>query len=117
MARSTAGIRWDHRKDHADLEGRLQAFAADPAIALRDRVRIASAVGALMGAVMMVLVASEGDDGEAEQLAAELRATRRDILRPATIPAPVPSAPPAPAAPAPGLAARARTRRAPARSS
>jgi AcrR family transcriptional regulator len=70
----------DHMEEHHDLEERLNRLTADPAIPLRDRVRVAGAVGALMGGVMSA--ARNLTDDTAKELADELRLLIADILRP-----------------------------------
>lgn len=71
-----------HRRGHGrpddDLEGQFRRILADPAVTLDDKVRLASAQGALIG----VLAFSGGIFREVpdDQLAMVLRKTVRDIL-------------------------------------
>ena len=51
--RNQAALEKLHRKDHADehddIRQRLQQALADPALSLRDRVRMACSLGAVLG--------------------------------------------------------------------
>jgi AcrR family transcriptional regulator len=71
--------REDHMEEHHDLEERLRRLTEDESIPLRDRVRVAGAVGALMGGVMFA--ARSFTDDTATELTGELRSLITDILR------------------------------------
>ena len=68
----------EHQAEHQELEQQWAAFVANPQISLRDRVRIAAALGAVMaGAVGTTRgLGSEAPDG----LKAELVSVLRDVL-------------------------------------
>lgn len=73
----------DHDAQHDDLQGRLRAVLSDPAISLRDRVRMACSFGAIFSVVFIGVVGG-GDDTETEagELAPLLREALHDLLRP-----------------------------------
>jgi AcrR family transcriptional regulator len=72
--------RKDHEAQHEDLQVRLRQILSDPAIPLRDRVRMSCS----LGAVFSVLLIGGGAlvDQDSEELAALLRDAIHDLLAP-----------------------------------
>jgi hypothetical protein len=76
--------RKEHDSDHTDLEGRFRAVLGDASIPVEQRVRMACALGAVMGGLIMA-----GDtfgDVPSDEFGALLRGAVRDLLdtQPAT---------------------------------
>ncbi len=72
----------DHDRDHEDLEQQLRSALGDRSLPAVERVRMACALGAVIGGLMI-----GGDnlsDLPPEQLSEELRRTVRDLLTPRT---------------------------------
>jgi len=69
-----------HDAFHQDLDALFRQVLGNPAIAARDRVRLACAVGAVMGA--LVLTGDVFPDVSAEELGALVRDAARDLLAP-----------------------------------
>jgi AcrR family transcriptional regulator len=67
-----------HDADHDDLEVRLQEALANPAISLGDRVRMASAFGAVFGA--LVFTGNVFAEVASDELSGLLRGAVRDLL-------------------------------------
>ncbi len=72
--------RKDHDAEHDDIQQRFRQILADPAIALPDRVRMASSVGAVFSVLFMAGDAFEGTTNQ--ELGDLLRQTIHDILAP-----------------------------------
>jgi hypothetical protein len=76
--RNQAALDKLHRKDHAaehdDIQDRLRQAFADPALSLRDRVRMACSLGAVLGALF---IAGDAFDNVAS---AELGSLVRDAV-------------------------------------
>ena len=68
----------EHDDDHHDIEAVFREALADPAVPLRDRVRLTSAVGAIMGG--LVLSGDMLNDVPSAQLADLLRDAVHDLL-------------------------------------
>jgi AcrR family transcriptional regulator len=67
-----------HDGEHGDLEEQIRALMSDPSMPLRDRVRLACAVGAIMAGL---IVSNEMlKDVSSEELGAMLRETVGDIV-------------------------------------
>jgi AcrR family transcriptional regulator len=73
-----------HDAEHDDLEARFREALSNPAITLRDRVRMASAFGAVMGTV--VLTGETFADVPSDELRGLLRGVVGDLLAPTTGP-------------------------------
>ena len=69
-----------HESDHDDLDATFQRILANPKIALGDRVRMACAFGALMGA--LVFNGNAFADVPSEELGDLLRGVVHDVLDP-----------------------------------
>jgi AcrR family transcriptional regulator len=72
--------RRDHDEEHEDFEDRLRQLVSDDAVPLRDRVRIACALGAMMGGLVL-----SGDmlaDVPTERLGDLFREVIADLLGP-----------------------------------
>jgi len=69
-----------HEADHDDLDARLQRALSSPALPQRDRVRMASAFGAVMGA--LVLSGNAFSDILPDDLGKILREVVGDLLSP-----------------------------------
>ena len=67
-----------HHAEHADLEDRVRTILRDPAIPAEQRVRMACALGAVMGG--LVLVGDAFADVPSDDLSAMLRSAIGDIL-------------------------------------
>ena len=72
--------RKDHVADHEDLQQRFRQMLADPAISLRDRVRMAASFGAVFSVLFLAGDAFEGTS--TQELGELLRQTVHDILAP-----------------------------------
>ena len=72
--------RKDHDAEHDDIQQRFRQILADPAISLRDRVRMASSFGAVFSVLFMAGDAFEGTT--TQELGGLLRQTVHDILAP-----------------------------------
>jgi AcrR family transcriptional regulator len=70
--------RKDHDAEHEDLQQRYRQMLADPAISLRDRVKMASSFGAVFSVLFMAGDAFTGTT--TEELGELLRQTIHDIL-------------------------------------
>ena len=70
--------RKDHDAEHEDLQQRFRQMLADPAIPLRDRVKMASSFGAIFSVLFMAGDAFEGTT--TQELGELLRQTIHDIL-------------------------------------
>lgn len=68
-----------HGAEHDDLEARLQAAFSDQKVKLEDRVRMASAFGAILGG--LVLVGNVFADTSSDDLRAQFRMIVNDIMR------------------------------------
>ena len=67
-----------HEAEHEDLQNRLRLVLGDPSLALRDRVRMAAAVGVVFSGLVLAGDAFvESHDGELEAL---LREVLHDVL-------------------------------------
>ena len=73
-----------HEADHDDLEARFREALGNPAIALGDRVRMACAFGAVMGA--LVLTGNVFSDVPSNELGGMLRGAVSDLLDPKASP-------------------------------
>jgi AcrR family transcriptional regulator len=71
----------EHGHANADLGDMIRELLSDPAVGVRDRVRLGSAIGAI--ASTLALVGDALDDVPGDALAEELRSVIRDVLRPA----------------------------------
>jgi AcrR family transcriptional regulator len=71
----------EHDHANADLGDMIRALLSDPAVAVRDRVRLGAAIGAITST--LTLVGDALDDVPGDELAEELRRVIRDILGPA----------------------------------
>lgn len=82
--RNQAALEKLHRKDHdaanEDIQERFREILSDPAVALRDRVRMASSFGAVFAVLFMAGEAFEGTADE--ELGELLRDTIHDVLTP-----------------------------------
>jgi AcrR family transcriptional regulator len=67
--------RRNHAEEHDDIRQRLQLALADPSLSLRDRVRMACALGAVFGVLLMA------DDAFDNVPSAELAALVQDAVR------------------------------------
>jgi AcrR family transcriptional regulator len=67
--------RKDHDDEHDDIQQRLQQSLADPSLPLRDRVRLACSLGAVLGGLLMAGDAFDSVPG------AELGSLVRDAVR------------------------------------
>ncbi len=67
-----------HHAEHADLEERIRVILRDPSIPAEQRVRMACALGAVMGG--LVLVGDAFADVPSDELSAVLRGAIGDIL-------------------------------------
>jgi AcrR family transcriptional regulator len=67
--------RKDHDDEHDDFQQRLQQALADPSLSLRDRVRMACALGAVLGGLLM------SGDAFANVPGAELSSLVQDAVR------------------------------------
>ena len=72
--------RKDHEAEHEDLQQRFRQILADPAVSLRDRVRMASSFGAVFSVLFLAGDAFEGTS--TQELGELLRQTVHDILAP-----------------------------------
>jgi AcrR family transcriptional regulator len=72
--------REDHSADHDDLQARFRGMLNDPRISLGGRVRMACALGAVMGG--LVLAGEAFADTDAEILATLLRDAVTDLMAP-----------------------------------
>ena len=70
--------RKDHDAEHEDLQQRFRQMLADPAISLRDRVKMAASFGAVFSVLFMAGDAFKGTT--TEELGELLRQTIHDIL-------------------------------------
>jgi AcrR family transcriptional regulator len=70
--------RKDHAEEHEELNDRLLAVVTDPSVPVRDRVRIACAMGALMTSVLLL---GKSDGEQDDELVTEIRGVVSDILR------------------------------------
>jgi AcrR family transcriptional regulator len=70
--------RTDHAVEHDDISERLRRALADPALPLRDRVRMACSLGAVFGPLFMAGGAFDGVDGA--QLGSLVRDAVRDVV-------------------------------------
>jgi AcrR family transcriptional regulator len=70
--------RKDHDDDHEDIQQRLRQALADPSLSLRDRVRMASSLGAAFGWLFMA--ADAFDDVPGTELGALVRDAVRDVV-------------------------------------
>ena len=70
--------RKDHDAEHEDLQQRFRQMLADPAIPLRDRVKMAASFGAVISVLFMAGDAFEGTT--TQELGELLRQTIHDIL-------------------------------------
>ena len=70
--------RKDHDAEHEDLQQRFRQMLADPAIPLRDRVKMAASFGAIFSVLFMAGDAFEGTT--TQELGELLRQTIHDIL-------------------------------------
>jgi AcrR family transcriptional regulator len=68
----------EHEQNHGDLEARLRSLLTDSSVSLRDRVRIAASIGAVMGGLLMSGEAF--GDVPTETLGGLLRESVRDLL-------------------------------------
>ncbi len=69
----------DHAAEHDDLQARLRQVLSDPAIPLRDRVRMSCSLGAVFGALFVGVDASASRAAEIVPL---LREALHDLLAP-----------------------------------
>jgi AcrR family transcriptional regulator len=70
--------RKDHAAEHADVQEQLRRALADPALPLRDRVRMACSLGAVLGALF---IAGDAFDTVASaELGSLVRAAVRDVV-------------------------------------
>jgi AcrR family transcriptional regulator len=67
-----------HEAEHDDLEARLEEVLSSPRLPLRDRVRMASAFGAVLGA--LVFTGNAFADIPPDELGSMLREVVRDLL-------------------------------------
>jgi AcrR family transcriptional regulator len=84
----------EHGGAHMDIGELLRAVLSDPSVGLRERVRLGTAMGAVVSA--LGLAGDALGDVPVDDLAAELRSVIRDILGPARAgrrPAPGPEGP------------------------
>ena len=73
-----------HDVGHEDIEAMMRRTLADPSLPVRDRVRMASAIGAVYGAMAQ---SSEAlSDIAPEELLVAVREVLRDVLRPTRSP-------------------------------
>jgi AcrR family transcriptional regulator len=68
----------DHDDDHDEFQHRLQQALADPAVSLRDRVRMACALGAMFGGLFMT--GGAFDNVPSAELGPLIRDAVRDVL-------------------------------------
>ena len=73
--------REEHSSDHDDLQGRFREMLNDPRISLGGRVRMACALGAVMGG--LVLAGEAFAETDAETLGKLLRDAVNDLMSPA----------------------------------
>ena len=73
--------RKDHDAEHEDIQQRFRQMLADPAIPVRDRVKMASSFGAVFSVLFMAGDAFEGTT-TTQELGELLRQTIHDILAP-----------------------------------
>lgn len=69
----------DHAAEHDDLQARLRQILSDPAISLRDRVRMSCSLGAVFGVLFVGVDASER---RSEVVVPLLREALHDLLSP-----------------------------------
>jgi AcrR family transcriptional regulator len=72
--------RQEHHEEHTDLEERIRAVLRDPTIPVELRVRMACAMGAVMGG--LVLAGDAFADVPSDDLSSMLRGTIGDVLGP-----------------------------------
>lgn len=70
--------RKDHDAEHEDIQARFRSILSDPAVPLRDRVRMAASFGAVFGTLFMFGDAFGGDDDKVGKL---IRRSLDDLLR------------------------------------
>jgi AcrR family transcriptional regulator len=70
--------RADHDNEHDDFQQRLAQALADPSLSLRDRVRMACSLGAVLGG--LVMAGDAFDEVPGGQLGAEIRDAVGDLL-------------------------------------
>jgi AcrR family transcriptional regulator len=70
--------RKDHDDEHDDIQQRLQQALADPSLSLRDRVRMACSLGAVLGGLLMAGDAL--DNVPSAELGSLVRDAVRDLL-------------------------------------
>jgi AcrR family transcriptional regulator len=70
--------RKEHEAEHADMGDRIRAVLRDPAIAVEQRLRMACAMGAVMGG--LVLAGDAFADVSSDDLSAMLRGAIRDLF-------------------------------------
>jgi AcrR family transcriptional regulator len=80
--RNQAALKKLHRKDHDDehddIQQWLQRALADPSLPLRDRVRMACSLGAVLGGLLMA--GDAFDDVPSDELGSLIRDAVRDLL-------------------------------------
>jgi AcrR family transcriptional regulator len=77
--------RLDHEQEHTDMVEVIRRTMGDAGIPLRDRVRLACAIGAIMAG--LTLSGKLLEDVSADELRDQLRSAVRDLLRPEPAPA------------------------------
>jgi AcrR family transcriptional regulator len=70
--------RKDHDDEHDDIKQRLQQALTDPSLSLRDRVRMACSLGAVLGGLLMA--GDAFDNVPSAELGALVRDAVRDLL-------------------------------------
>jgi AcrR family transcriptional regulator len=70
--------RKDHDDEHDDIQQRLQQALTDPSLPLRDRVRMACSLGALLGRLLMA--GNAFDNAPSAELGSLVRDAVRDLL-------------------------------------
>jgi AcrR family transcriptional regulator len=68
----------DHDDEHDDIQQRLQQALADPSLSLRDRVRMACSLGAVLGGLLMA--GDAFDNVPSAELGSLVRDAVRDLL-------------------------------------
>jgi AcrR family transcriptional regulator len=71
--------RKEHEAEHEDIQDRFRAILGDPAVALRDRVRMAASFGAIFGSLFMFGDVF-GDDAD-DKVEKHIRSTIDELLR------------------------------------
>jgi AcrR family transcriptional regulator len=69
----------DHEVEHEDLEGRLRTALSDPAVPLRDRIRMGCAFASVMGG--LIFGGDAFGQADPDRLVDELKAVVRDLLQ------------------------------------